>query len=223
MRAVLFLPASLLVSLLLFLLMAHLAGVGRSEPPETQDYTSVNLHRLKLDSDVRVREREALPPPELQPEQPPAPTPPDMSQPVNINTPSVALNMQTPALEIGMQINASVDLSSVSAVAPAPSPAPVPSPGIKMHANATPVSRMNPQYPRRALTRRIQGYVVAEFTVDTQGRVIPDSFKIVEADPPGMFDRAVERALMRWRFNPLTENGAAVPFRTRQRLEFKLE
>lgn len=92
-----------------------------------------------------------------------------------------------------------------------------------MNLNATPVSRMNPQYPRRALTRRIEGFVVAEFTVDRSGHVVADSFEIIESSPPGVFDRAVERALLRWRFNPHTESGQAVPFRTRQRLEFKLE
>ncbi|GAA0689822.1 hypothetical protein GCM10009104_15430 [Marinobacterium maritimum] len=220
MRVLLFLPPALLVSLLLFLLMAHLAGIGRTAEPEPSVHTAINLHRLKLDSDIQVRERESLPPPELLPEQPPMPSTPDMSQPVAMNTPSVALNMSTPKVAIGMKINAAVDLSAAQAISMA---TPAPSPGMAMNLNATPVSRMNPQYPRRALTRRIQGHVVAEFSVDSKGRVVPDSFKIIEAEPPGMFDRAVERALLRWRFNPLTENGAAVPFRTRQRLEFKLE
>jgi len=222
MRAILFVPGSLLVSLLLFLLMAHLAGVGRSAPPEVSDYTAINLHRMKLDSEVQVRERESLPPPEIMPQQPPAPTPPDLSQPVAVNTPSVPLNMPTPQLEVGMKINAAVNLSSVAA-AVAPAPAPAPTTGMAVNLNASPVSRMNPQYPRRAQMRRIEGYVVAEFTVDAKGRVVPDSFKIIEASPKGAFERTVERALTRWRFNPLMENGVAVPFRTRQRLEFKLE
>ncbi|MGB2130451.1 MAG: energy transducer TonB [Marinobacterium sp.] len=222
MRAILFVPGSLLVSLLLFLLMAHLAGVGRSTPPEASDYTAINLHRMKLDSEVQVRERESLPPPEIMPQQPPAPTPPDLSQPVAVNTPSVPLNMPTPQLEVGMKINAAVNLSSVAA-AVAPAPAPAPTTGMAVNLNASPVSRMNPQYPRRAQMRRIEGYVVAEFTVDAKGRVVPDSFKIIEASPKGAFERTVERALTRWRFNPLMENGVAVPFRTRQRLEFKLE
>jgi protein TonB len=119
---------------------------------------------------------------------------------------------------MNIRINAAANLSAAQAVA-----APAPSPGISMNLNATPVSRMNPQYPRRALTRRIEGFVVAEFTVDRSGHVVADSFEIVESSPPGMFDSAVERALLRWRFNPLTEGGQAVPFRTRQRLEFKLE
>jgi len=218
MRSLLFIPPALLVSLLLFLLMAHLAGTGRAAPPDTGGYTTVNLHRLTLDSEVQVRERESLPPPDIQPEQPPTPTVPNLAQPVAMNTPSVALNMPLPAIEMGLQVNAAVDLSAVAAMA-----APSPSTSMAMNLNAAPVSRMNPQYPQRALSRRIEGHVVAEFTVDAKGRVIPESFKIVESEPPGIFDRTVERALLRWRFNPVTEQGSAVPFRTRQRLEFNLE
>lgn len=218
MRGLLFAPAALLVSLLLFVLMAHLAGVGRSAEPVRQDYTAVNLQRMTLDSDVRVRTRESLPPPEMMPEQPPAPANPDLAQPVTMSSPAVALNMPAPALEMAMSFNTQVDLSGVQAIE-----AVAPSSGMATQLNARPVSRMHPQYPRRALSRRIEGHVVAEFTVDTQGRVVPDSFKIVESSPAGMFDRAVERALLRWRFNPLVEGGSAIPFRTRQRLEFKLE
>lgn len=222
MRAILFVPGAVLVSLLLFLLMSHLAGIGRATAPDSSDYTAINLHRMKLDSEVQVRERDSLPPPEIMPQQPPAPEQPDMSQPVAVNTPSVPLNMPTPQLEIGMKINAAVNLSSVAA-AVAPAPAAMPTTGIAVNLNASPVSRMNPQYPRRAQMRRIEGHVVAEFTVDAKGRVVPDSFKIIEASPEGVFERTVEQALTRWRFNPLLENGVAVPFRTRQRLEFKLE
>jgi len=218
MRTLLFLPAAALVSLLLFLLMAHLAGIGRSEPPMVTDHTSINLHRLKLDSEVQLRERESLPPPEPEIQQPDTPQPPALQQTAAVNMPTVALDMPTPKLDMNIRINAAANLSAAQAVE-----APAPSPGISMNLNATPVSRMNPQYPRRALTRRIEGFVVAEFTVDRSGHVVADSFEIVESSPPGMFDSAVERSLLRWRFNPLTEGGQAVPFRTRQRLEFKLE
>lgn len=220
MRALLFIPPAILVSLLLFVLMAHLAGVGRTVEPDVSEQARINLQRLKLDSAVEVRERAAVPPPEILPEPPPSPTVPDMAQPVAVNTPAVALNMPAPRLDIAININAAVDLSMAQAVSVA---APAPVAAMATDLSAAPVSRMNPQYPRRALSRRIEGFVVAEFTVDPKGRVVPDSFRIVEANPPGVFERTVERALLRWRFNPRTEGGAAVPFRTRQRLEFKLE
>lgn len=220
MRALWFLPAAAVVSLLLFLLMAHLAGIGRSDPLTEMDTPDFSMHRLKLDSQVQLRQREMMPPPEPVVQQPPTPQPPAMAQPQAVNVPAVKLDLPTPRLEMNIRINAAANLSAAQAVA---APAPAPAVGISMNLNAVPVSRMNPQYPRRTLTRRIEGFVVAEFTVDRKGHVIADSFEIIESSPPGVFDRAVERALLRWRFNPLMEAGQAVPFRTRQRLEFKLE
>lgn len=220
MRVLWFLPAAVVVSLLLFLLMAHLAGIGRTEPPVATEVSNINLHRLKLDSEIQLRQRELLPPPEPVIQQPDTPQPPALTQVQAVNVPAVKLDMPTPKLDMNIRINAAANLSAAQAVA---APAPAPAVGISMNLNAAPVSRMNQQYPRRALTRRIEGFVVAEFTVDRSGHVVADSFEIIESSPPGVFDQAVERALLRWRFNPLTESGQAVPFRTRQRLEFKLE
>jgi periplasmic protein TonB len=63
-----------------------------------------------------------------------------------------------------------------------------------------PISRENPVYPFEALHRGVQGSVLAEFTVDESGRVT--SPRILEAQPPGVFDRAALRALSHWRYEP---------------------
>ena len=64
-----------------------------------------------------------------------------------------------------------------------------------------PISRENPEYPFEALHRGVKGSVLAEFTVDERGRVT--SPRILEAQPPGVFDRAALRALSRWRYEPI--------------------
>lgn len=63
-----------------------------------------------------------------------------------------------------------------------------------------------------------EGYVVAEFEVDASGNVLPDTFRIVESQPERAFDKAVRRAVLRWRYTP---TGSA--YRIQQRFEFKLE
>ena len=65
--------------------------------------------------------------------------------------------------------------------------------------------------------------MVVEFMITEQGTVKPGSVKVVESTPPGVFDKAVLRAIQRWRFKTRVENGQPVPFRARQELEFKLE
>jgi protein TonB len=65
----------------------------------------------------------------------------------------------------------------------------------------TPVSRETPAYPSGALSRGVEGSVLLEYTVDARGRVV--SPRVLEATPPGVFERAALRALSRWRYEPV--------------------
>ncbi|MGH7336019.1 MAG: energy transducer TonB [Myxococcota bacterium] len=62
------------------------------------------------------------------------------------------------------------------------------------------ITRQTPAYPFGALTRGIEGSVLLEYTVDARGRVIAP--RVLEASPPGVFDRAALHALSRWRYQP---------------------
>jgi len=64
----------------------------------------------------------------------------------------------------------------------------------------TPISRETPAYPFGALSRGVEGSVLLEYTVDERGRVV--SPRVLEATPPGVFERAALRALSRWRYEP---------------------
>ena len=68
-----------------------------------------------------------------------------------------------------------------------------------------PIVRVEPIYPRRALTRNIEGYVVVEFVVTASGSV-RDPMVIV-ADPPGFFERAALNAVVKFRYKPRVVNG----------------
>jgi protein TonB len=85
-----------------------------------------------------------------------------------------------------------------------------------------PLVRINPDYPPRAQTRGIEGYVIVQFTITATGTV-KDAI-IVEAQPKGMFDDAALKAIARWRYNPKVEAGTAVErVGIRTRLTFQLE
>jgi protein TonB len=75
--------------------------------------------------------------------------------------------------------------------------------------------RVEPQYPRRALARRIEGYVVVGFTINRDGST--SQLEVLEANPPLVFDRAALKAIERWRFDPRDE-----PRRDTTRFEFEL-
>jgi periplasmic protein TonB len=60
------------------------------------------------------------------------------------------------------------------------------------------VQRSMPVYPRGALARGIEGWVLVGFTVDPNGKVT--SPKVVEATPPGVFDAAALAAVTKWQY-----------------------
>jgi periplasmic protein TonB len=71
-----------------------------------------------------------------------------------------------------------------------------------------PLVRIAPEYPPRALRRGIEGWVQVQFTITPTGAVT--DAKVVAADPPGLFDEAAIRSILRWRYNPKVEGGVAV-------------
>lgn len=71
-----------------------------------------------------------------------------------------------------------------------------------------PLVRINPDYPQRALSRGIQGWVQVQFTITAAGTV--KDAKVVNAEPKNIFDEAALKAIARWRYNPKVQDGVAV-------------
>lgn len=63
-------------------------------------------------------------------------------------------------------------------------------------------------YPRRALRRNVEGYVVVSFTVTKTGDVA--DIKVVEAEPKGYFEDSVMEAVEKYKFQPRIVNGNPV-------------
>ncbi len=59
------------------------------------------------------------------------------------------------------------------------------------------------------------------FTVAVDGSVT--NIEIRESTPPGVFDRAAIRAVEKWEFEPVIENGRPVEKRAGVRMMFALE
>jgi protein TonB len=70
-----------------------------------------------------------------------------------------------------------------------------------------PLVRVQPQYPRRAQERGIEGYVIVELTVNEDGTVPADSVIIIEAEPKGYFERAATQAAVKFKYKPKVVNG----------------
>jgi protein TonB len=67
-------------------------------------------------------------------------------------------------------------------------------------ADATIVSKVDPEFPREAVQAGAdKGTVKARMTVDGSGEVV--RVEILDAQPRRVFDRAVIKTLSQWRFN----------------------
>lgn len=71
-----------------------------------------------------------------------------------------------------------------------------------------PIVKVAPVYPRRALSRGIEGYVIVEFTVTKQGTVKEP--QVIKAEPESLFDRAAMDAALKFKYKPRVVNGEAV-------------
>lgn len=148
---------------------------------------------LKLPDFVRIHQNETLdrrePPPEKPPqpdEPPPEPPPPSMDD----ITPE-AQSMAVSAAPISANI--SLDASGFGLA---------PSDGEYL-----PIVKVQPIYPRRALSRGVEGYVIVEFTVTKQGTT--KDVRVVESSS-SMFDDAAVKAAQKFKYKPRVVDGEPI-------------
>lgn len=70
-----------------------------------------------------------------------------------------------------------------------------------------PLVRVQPQYPRRAQERGVEGYAIVELTVAEDGSVPPESIIVIEAEPKGYFERNAIKAAQKFKYKPKVVNG----------------
>ncbi len=63
-----------------------------------------------------------------------------------------------------------------------------------------PTIRVEPKYPVQAARQKIEGYVVAEFDIQPDGRV--ENVKVIKAVPEQVFEKEAVRALQQWAYSP---------------------
>ncbi|MEO8636251.1 MAG: TonB family protein [Gemmatimonadales bacterium] len=84
------------------------------------------------------------------------------------------------------------------------------------------VLAVRPVYPEFLRWSGVTGQVVVEFVVDSTGRLLESSLRIVSADHPGFVGPA-RMALRQSCFRPGRVGGAAVPVWVRQTVRFELD
>lgn len=143
---------------------------------------------------VRVKQQEQVQQKERKPERPPEPKepPPEMPQPQMSE--SVDDSAST-AMDFSADISSAADLGN----------------GLSLQSSDgeyLPIVKVQAMYPRRALQRGIEGYVLVEFTVTPQGSVTNPH--VVKAEPEGIFEQAAMDAVLKFKYKPRVVNGEPV-------------
>ena len=104
-------------------------------------------------------------------------------------------------------------LPMMPAPPPPPPPATAPAPGkpIRVGGEIDPPTlllRVSPDYPQIAINAKVEGVVILEATVGTDGAV--RHVRVLRSSP--LLDKAAVDAVKQWRYSPLQLNGRAEPF-----------
>lgn len=214
-RVLMAFPLAILLAGGLFTFMAWMVDNGSRQEPESTPPLSFNMVMVEQESEVQRRQRVVPPKPEAP--KPPPQIMPSQSKPTSVSTLPVAsisaLGLDTSISGIAVsapkfgKIEGAANLGA----------------GINVGSNqqAMPLYRVEPRYPARALKQGAEGYVVLQFTIDTQGR--PSDISVVEAKPRRLFERDAMRALRKWKYQAKVTDGQVVeqPGQT-VKLEFKI-
>lgn len=109
-------------------------------------------------------------------------------------------------------------LAVSAAIAQVPAP-PSAFPDVQRVDGAPVLSQPPLAYPREAQSRQIEGRVVVAFLVGTDGA--PERHRIIESEPPLLFDATVNAAAPDFRFPAATRDGKPVRYETRLTLSFR--
>ena len=183
------------VTFALFLIMQAVIANDEAKIDEGVKGKLLDMVRLTDDEEIQTKQRKPKPPP------PPDEPPPDMPKP-EFDSSDVSQGVDVGAVDVNVDLN-------------------VGGGGFSSDGEYLPIVKVAPVYPRRAQTRGIEGYVILEFIVTRTGAVTNPV--VVEAKPPGIFDRAAINAALKFKYKPKVVNGEAIDVAgVRNRITFEL-
>ena len=205
------------LNLALFSLMPRLIQSGPVDKKKFENLRTVDFIRFK---------KKETPPERKKKEEPPEKKPPKKTEVIKkaVSSPRPRLDRMVIPYELNPRLPAgqiqlpSLDMKNVSLDAP-------PMKDFydvgELDGPLTALVRAPPVYPLMAKRRGIEGWVKVRFLVTETGRV--EQFSILEAEPEKIFDRAVERCVTSWRFQPGTVEGEPVKAWAETVVRFELQ
>lgn len=200
-RYLIAIPFALLVAFALFGVMQWLIISGEAKFKDEKSFRMIDFVRVRRAAQVETKERE-LP---QKVEKTKAPESPDISHSQSGGAGAIAVSVSAPEIDTsGLRTGPRFNQAIAS------------------DTDIVPLVRVNPAYPPQAAERKIEGWVIVEFTISARGSV--EDAEVIAAQPPGVFDTAAIRAIRKWKYKPKIENGEPVERTGVQvRLTFELE
>jgi protein TonB len=184
--------------LTLLFVMHLLIAFGESALTTPRERHMLEFVRIKRNENVNVDDITPEKPPKPQ-DVPPEVPPQDMDN-IDPNAPTVNVPPPTVSAEVNLGGPGGMNIAE---------------------GDYLPIVRVAPVYPARALSRGIEGYVDMSFTVTTTGSV---KDPVVDFSTSSLFDRAAERAVLKFKYKPRVVDGVPVEVpNVKTRITFKIE
>ena len=172
----------IVITLVLFFVMQAVIATDEARLDEGATGKLLDFVRLEEDQELQTKQRKPKPPP------PPDEPPPDMPKP-EFESSDISQGVDVGAVDVDVNLN-------------------VEGGGFSSDGEYLPIVKVNPQYPRRAQTRGIEGFVLLEYIVTKTGAVRDPV--VIEAKPPGIFNRAAINAALKYKYKPKVVNGEPI-------------
>jgi protein TonB len=187
-----------IVTLSLLFVMQLLIATGKAALTEPRDRAQLDFVRIKRNENLNTEEftpDKPPPPPEVPPE-----APPQEMDSIDPNAPTINVSAPTVSADTGIGGPGGMNIAE---------------------GDYLPIVRVAPVYPARALSRGLEGYVDLSFTVTETGTVTDP---VILFSTSSLFDRAAERAVLKFKYKPRVVDGVAVSVpNVKTRISFKIE
>ena len=137
------------------------------------------------------------------------------------NAPPATQRNEAMAPAASQQLTASIAAGAPSQIEAAQQNATPSGPAQAAFSTLNRIKYVAPKYPRSAERRNLSGWVEIAFTVTTDGTA--KDVEVRNSEPGDTFDNAAIKAVEKWQFEPVYENGVLVEKRTGVRMMFALE
>ena len=187
--------AAVLVNIIMFTAIEYMVGNNRIRLTDTTDFDISNFIRVAEQSrEVRSRRDPQAPQKPANEMQQDLQRLSDMARTGGVS----GLDVSMPDIDLDVDVGGTIQIAR----------------------ELTPLVRIPPEYPMSALGRRLEGYVILRFTVTETGSVADP--EVLRSEPPGVFDRAASRAVLRWKYQPQIVDGKPTSVISFTRINFEM-